>query len=336
MISTMSGVTNTTLRPDAAELIARASSREPLANADGKSGVPMERLVIDGEAYVTKQLSTRFDWVSRATGDYGCRVLACWRTGLLDELPDVIDHTIVAVTHEPSTLTTTLLMTDVSAGLVPEGSTVVASEQHARFVAHMATLHASFWDRAAELPQLTPVATRYAALSPLTAEIEMARPDCAEVPRQLVAGYAALDTLVPDAARIARALCADPWPLVEALDETPQTFVHGDWKMGNLGSHADGRTILLDWQWPGTAPACLDLAWYLAVNCDRLPESKEDAIARYRQRLGELGIETAGWFERQLDLCLLGAFVQLGWSKTHDLDELNWWAERAVSTAAMV
>ena len=39
------------------------------------------------------------------------------------------------------------------------------------------------------------------------------------------------------------------WP------STPATFLHGDWKMGNLGWHPEGRTILLDWAYLGAGPA---------------------------------------------------------------------------------
>ena len=55
--------------------------------------------------------------------------------------------------------------------------------------------------------------------------------------------------------------------------------------MGNLGTHPDGRTILLDWALPGSGPACWDLCWYLALNQARLPEPKEAAIGRFRAAL---------------------------------------------------
>lgn len=97
-------------------------------------------------------------------------------------------------------------------------------------------------------------------------------------------------------------------------------------RTGNLGSHPDGRTILIDWAWPGRAPATVDLAWYLAVNCDLLPQSKEETIEAYQGSLERLGIATQAWWETQLELALLGALVQLGWSKTGD--ELAWWDER--------
>ena len=37
----------------------------------------------------------------------------------------------------------------------------------------------------------------------------------------------------------------------DALATTPCTFVGGDWKLGNLGRHPDGRTILVDQAYPG-------------------------------------------------------------------------------------
>ncbi|MFL6238799.1 MAG: phosphotransferase [Actinomycetes bacterium] len=332
----MTTTDSTPVRPvarTAADLLARATNRQPLSNTDGKSAVPMQRVVIDETSYVTKQLSPALDWISRATGDYGCRARFCWQTGLLDELPDCLDHTTVAVAYEPDTLTTTLLMRDVAEHLVPEGNDTISLAQHRRFLDHMATLHATFWFRAELLPEVTPMTTRYTTLSPLTAEIEERRGNPPEVPAMLAARWRELDRATPDAARVARAIAREPWLLVDPLSETPSTFVHADWKLGNLGSQPDGRTILIDWQWPGTAPACVDLAWYLAVNSDRLPESKEDAIAAYRDALESHGIATASWFDRQLELCLLGGFVQLGWSKTHDDDELGWWAERACATA---
>src|SRR4051812_36795893 len=318
----------------AAELLAGATSREPLTNADGKSVVPMERVVIDGSSYVTKQISPHFDWISRATGDYGCRVRFCWEQGLLDLLPSCLDHTTTAVAYEAGTLTTTLLMHDVSEHLVPEGSDAISLTQHRRFLDHMASLHATFWLTAATLPVITPMTSRYTALSPLTTEVETAIGTPAEVPAMLAGCWRELDRAAPEAARIARGVAAEPWSLVGALEQTPWTFIHADWKLGNLGSHPGGRTILIDWQWPGTGPACLDLAWYLAVNCDRMPEPKEDAIAAYRDALERHDVRTAEWFDGQLELCLLGAFVQLGWSKTHDDAELGWWAEHACRTAS--
>jgi hypothetical protein len=153
------------------------------------------------------------------------------------------------------------------------------------------------------------------------------------VPRAVPGGWASLRALVPHLYRLSTALTEDPSPLVDALEKTPRTLIHGDWKFGNLGSRPDGRTVLVDWGWPGSAGPCVELAWYLGVNCDRLPESKEDTAGWLRERLEHHGVDTSGWWERQLELALVGTFLQLGWSKTHDPVELSWWAERVTPVA---
>ena len=120
----------------------------------------------------------------------------------------------------------------------------------------------------------------------------------------------------------------DPRPLAAALRRTPSTFLHGDWKMGNLGSHPDGRTILIDWAYPGEGPAGWDLAWYLALNAARLPTSKEDSIAVFRDAFSAAGVDPGGWFDDQMALSLLGMGATFGWEKALGSDdELAWWAE---------
>jgi len=115
--------------------------------------------------------------------------------------------------------------------------------------------------------------------------------------------------------------------LVAALERGPKTFVHGDWKMGNLGRAPDGRVVLVDWDRPMAASPTVDLAWYVAVNCDRLPESKDATLNSYRAALEAQGVATEPWWDDQVTLALLGAFLQLGWSKAGQPDELAWWAD---------
>ncbi len=316
-------------RPLAA-LLDRATSREPMKTADSLSSSTFERVVIDGESHVVKYLSWDTDWIARSTEDTGCRALQLWTSGLLDTLPDVLDHTIVDVAHEPRTGVTALLMRDVSTHLVPPGDQPLPPAQHVRFIEHMAVLHATYWGWP-DPAELTPSRVRYTMLSPATGAREGAG---GGVPAVLERSWDALVAIAPAAGKLALALAADPGPLVEALRRYPQTFIHGDWKAGNLGTHEDGRTILLDWQWPGRAVPLVDLAWYLAVNCDRLPISKEDTIAAYRAALRARGIDTEGWFDPALALALLGGFVQLGWSKSGD--ELAWWADRALAAAPLL
>jgi thiamine kinase-like enzyme len=168
-------------------------------------------------------------------------------------------------------------------------------------------------------------------LSPWLAEAEAAAGSDHLVPRLVASGWPMLADVAPAAAAIAGPLARDPGPLVLALASTPQTFVHSNWKLDNLGTDDEGRTILLDWEQPGRGPALSDLAWYLAINCRRLPESKEHSIATYRAALEATGIDTEPWWERQLQLSLLGALVQFGWEKAlggYD-EELAWWETQA-------
>ena len=114
------------------------------------------------------------------------------------------------------------------------------------------------------------------------------------------------------------------------LRRTPQTFLHGDWKMGNLGARGD-QTVLLDWTYPGVGPVGHDLGWYLALNRARLPEPKDAAIDAFRA----VARAPRRRHDRMVGapssaLCLLGTLVQFGWEKAlGDDEELGWWCERA-------
>ncbi len=114
---------------------------------------------------------------------------------------------------------------------------------------------------------------------------------------------------------LARLIHDRPDLVTGPLAATPRTFLHGDWKMGNLGTHPDGRTILLDWAYPGSGPACWDLCWYLALNRARLPEPKQAAIGRFRAALEASGVATGSWWDAQLDLCLIAIMATFGWEK---------------------
>jgi hypothetical protein len=204
-------------------------------------------------------------------------------------------------------------------------------EQHDRFVEHLATFHASFlgWRDTIGVQQL---ARRFLFFAPDTIAPELAR---AEIPAAIAAageGWRRLPERSRRLADLVRAVHGDPDALAEALADTPQTFVAGDWKLGNLGSRQDGRTIVLDWAYPGEAPLCWELAWYLALNCARMPRSKEDTIADYRRALERHGVDTTGWWDRQLGLCFVGMMATFAWEKAlSDAEELAWWETAALA-----
>jgi hypothetical protein len=158
---------------------------------------------------------------------------------------------------------------------------------------------------------------------------EFARADPAETMLCADSGWRMLWKRAPRLATIARAVHDDPSILTAPLAATPVTFLHGDWKMGNLGRHPDGRTI--DWALPGSGPVCWDLCWYLALNRARLPETKELTLARFRDALERQGVEVSSWFDTQLDLCTIGVMATFGWEKAlGDEAELRWWECRVL------
>ena len=327
---------------DVAELVAGASVREVLAHAPGKSGARLERIVIDGQPYVLKHLDLADDWTMRASGCLAGAPLMLWERGILTQLPGCFNQPIVGAAPEPGTGTgpsggCALLMRDVSGWLVPATDEPISAGQHGRFLAHMAALHAAFWGCGREF-DVVPVMHRYLELSPWTAEAEAATGSGQLVPQLVGRGWPLLSEVAPAAAAVVTPLAYDPGPLVDALAMTPQTFVHSNWKLDNLGTDDEGRTVLIDWEQPGRGAALSDLAWYLAINCRRLPQPKEATIGAYRQALEECGVGTASWWDRQLALCLLGALVQFGWEKAlggYD-EELAWWESKAVSAAPLL
>lgn len=314
------------------DLLAGAVHRRPLSMDDGKSGTRMERLSIHGVPYVLKHLDLEESWLMRSTGDLGRRQVLLFGSGLLDALPGCIDHAVVAVAAVPATggrQGSALLMRDVGDHLVPEGSAPLTTEQEHRFIDAMAALHAAYWGFGGD-DVLMSLAMHYTFLSEATTVVEAERGGRDAVPPLIQAGWSRLGTMSPGVSRMLRGLLDDLSPLVLALEATPQTLVHGDWKLGNMGGGPDGRTILLDWDRVSRGPGTLDLAWYLAINCDRLARPKEAVIDLYRERLEAHGVDTAGWFETQVELALIGAFVQLGWEKLlgGNPAELAWWDAR--------
>jgi hypothetical protein len=318
------------------ELLASATRREAMADAPGKSGASLERLAIDGQRYVLKRLDLASDWTMRASGCLRGVPLELWERGVFQRLPNCFNQPIVGVMREECTGTApsggcAVLMHDVSEWLVPADDDPISLGQHRSFLQHMAAMHVAFWGCGSDV-DVVPVMHRYLELSPWMAEAEEAIGSNHLVPQLVAKGWPLLSEIAPAAAAVAAPLARDPGPLLEAMASTPQTFVHSNWKLDNLGTDDDERTVLLDWEQAGCGAPLSDLAWYLAINCRRLPESKEDSIAAYRVALEDRGIDTAPWWGRQLALCLLGALVQFGWEKAlggYD-EELAWWENWAV------
>jgi hypothetical protein len=310
------------------ELLAGATSRTPMTAPDAKSGATFERVVIDGARYVVKHVGWERDWIARAHGDLGPASVQVWSSGLLDRLPGAIDHAYAGAALEGRG--GALLLHDVGAHLVPADGTRLTEDDHLAFLDAVAALHATFWDWTDDAG-LTPLANRFLMFSPWMLEVEEARGFPAAVPPIARDGWRRLRELRPRMAAVVEPLALDPSPLVAALAGTPSTLVHGDVKLGNLGRRPDGRVVLIDWALPGQGVAGMEIAYYVAINRARVPESftREQTIAEYRAALERHGVATSPWWERQLALGLLGIMVLLGWEKAlGPPDDLAWWAAR--------
>jgi hypothetical protein len=317
------------------ELVAGATDRREVRTADARSGARFETLRLDGVPHFLKVNSVEDDWIMRVTGNDSHWEYQVWRAGVYAETPAVIDHAIVGMALEGTgpTARLSILMTDRSADLVPPGDDEVPLPHHADWIDHMAAMHAHFLGWRDELG-VQDLSRRWLFFAPDTIAPELEVDDVPGPVAVAHRGWGLLPERAPRLHDLVTAVHRDPDALSDALRATPLTFVAGDWKFGNVGRRADGRTVLLDWAYPGEAPPCWDLTWYLALNRARLPESKEATIARYRERLEAHGVDTADWWDRQLGLTVVGIAAAFAWEKAvGDQDELDWWERAALDGA---
>lgn len=304
-----------------------------MQSVDSKSGARFELVERDGETLVLKHVDRRDDWIMRQTGDIGCVPILVWESGLLDLLPPCVDHTTVGAAREG---TGGAVLMRYVADMVPADGGRLPLAQHLRFLDHLAQCHAATFGWHDDVG-LVPLANRYSFFGPDAIECEAARAHPHPVPEAAREGWLRLPAVAPDLAALLGPLRREPWALFAALDRTPHAFLHGDWKVANLGSAPDGRTRLVDWSMCGEGPLITELMHYLALNTARLPEqhTKDDTIAAYHDALTRHGVDCSSWWDEQLALCTVGVMLQLAWEKAYDETgvELGWWRERTVAAA---
>src|SRR4029077_645646 len=119
------------LVPEAlADLLSDATERPGRDEAPGKSGATLERVVIDGQAYVLKHLDLARDWTMRASGCLRGAPLVLWERGILARLPGCLNQPIAAAA--PAGRGCPLLMPDVGRWLGPATDAPIPPAQHAR------------------------------------------------------------------------------------------------------------------------------------------------------------------------------------------------------------
>lgn len=313
------------------DLLAGVTDRVPVRVAEVHSGASFERLIVQNQPCFLKQVAPAQDWTVRLSGNDGWELKA-WRAGLYHRAPAVIDHAVIgmAVEGRGRNRRLAILMHDRTEDLVPAGGEPISARRQESFLEHMAAMHAAYEGFVDEIG-LEPLGTRLTFLAPDALAEELRHRDPPEVLCEAAEGWRRMADREPDLYARIGSLHRDPEPLVRALRATPQTFTAGDWRLANLGTGPGGETVLLDWAHPGEVPFAWDLVWYLGTNRPRLPEPREVAIQRYRSALeAHQGISTEHWWHEQLDLCLLGLVVCLGWALGSRGDEdLHWWAAAA-------
>ena len=291
------------------QLSGRVVSAEPLGSA-GRSGNPVERVTLDdGSELIRKRVSPEWDWISRATGDYG-RALTMWSRGLFDRIPPAIDHATVSVEAEDGGWA--VFIRDVSDVLMPPGEMVDRTAVR-RILGAVAELHHEFWGE--RIPDLCSLEDRYQLLSPRTAQRQIERGfPLGEIINQC---WDVFSELVPDdIATAILKLAEQPHLLADELGCCEQTLIHGDLRLSNLGM-PDDRIVLIDWgERTGTAPAAVELASILMFDSPRLDVSRDDVIADFRELYEDrfdgprsTSRSSVGWCSSARTMCSMSSWV---------------------------
>jgi hypothetical protein len=297
-----------------------------------------------------KRITRITDWVMQATDDLHYRAAAIWEKGLLDHMPLEIDHAILscAIVQDGYAL----LMRNISDSL--PGVQTKLSEPTFEFILDtIAAFHAAYWESPSLHDPSLYLCSPFNLFSHTSPnKIEPLVPENpSPVVQVILAGWRMLPDLIgSDLANKIITLSNNPQPICTALAKYPQTLVHGDFHLANLGLERGeiNRLILLDWARPTFSAPGVDIAFLLGINGHTLPVSRDEAIELYRQNLARrLGNRyDLGWWQPQLELCLLAGFAMTGCFQAFTLHEkknaaerkkleegLAWWCERA--TAAM-
>jgi phosphotransferase family enzyme len=297
--------------------------------SDGKSGTPIERVVLrNGETFIVKRVAAGSDWLMRATGDTG-RIERLWDSGLFTRLPEVVDPAIVAVEADADGWL--VIMPDQTGNLLPE-SGIVSRAVSRRILHAAAAMHRAL--AGTSISGLCDLGARYTFLSPATTEREKDGSDL--VPKMIGRGWGRFADVAPTEVWSAvAAIHADPAPFAAQIAKVESTVIHGDLKFGNVGVSGD-RIVFIDWgDRTGIAPPMVEFAWYLAINGTRIGATRQEVIDDYHS--GYPSDPDGG----SLPLGLLGGLAQLGWNKAllatgddedvaaMERDDLEWWIARA-------
>ena len=284
------------------ELLETAVSRQPFLDHGGFSGSTLERVTLaDGRRLVLKHFSADIDYIMRATRDEG-RAAYLYTAGILGPVANVLDDAILAV--EPEGNGWVMAMRDVGDELVDLAVSTSRADS-LRVLRAIEPLHRAYLG---QQPQgMACLEDWYAFLTPRIGE-QVRRPTVARSREQWA--YLA-DRVPPDMGRVLSALADEPKLLCDELRRYPQTLIHGELKLENVGFTA-GRVILIDWALATVAPAEAEFAYYLLSSAWRIDASPDQLLEDIRTVRGD------DFEPRAMELALIGSMVQRGAILAHN------------------
>jgi hypothetical protein len=222
----------------------------------GTSGATLYRAQLrDGSTVVIKHASPATDWLMRATRDHGREVLL-WQAGVFEALRPALDCPIIGAKRLGDGWL--VVMRDVAHALAALDRDPSADVP--RIFEAAAALHAT--PLPDDVSMLCTSAARLRLFAPVRPFVEWRGAET--IPKTLTRMWEVFaerpETDVVDAVF---ACIEDPGELLARLARLPQTLLHGDLRLPNIGRNRDS-TVLIDWALACLGPAELDIVWFVS------------------------------------------------------------------------
>ncbi len=319
--------------------------RSPMLT-EGFSDNTLERVTCHGaDGTETQAVLKRFDqhdWISTLTSDVLVREISLLEGGWYARLPSSCRAPIIAAARDSSE--SAILMWDVSSMLFAEGDDLISEEHLEVCLKGITELHADRWGQSAPGASEVDFCSSRSWVGLLAPNVGLRRVELGidnQITASLVQGWDIFSEVASkSAARTVAAVQHDATGLLTSLGNGPQTLIHGDLKLANLGIDTRNRLVMLDWALAGFMSPFIDLGWFLAVNSTKNPISKEATIDTYRAMLSHEGIDLGADWDRHIECGLLaGGTLRLGWAKAfgtmaeddstrrRETAEIEWWSE---------